>query len=272
MSFFLLGQLYSQRQEYEKARRSYEQAIAIQPKYTSAYYGLFTLCSKMKDKAKAREYVATFRKLKAEDMKVLKDRNKAFDDLVKMRKEAAETFMRAGQMYGAKGDGQRAEKLLTRATALDPNNTECLNRLAYLYLTTNRVAGALQIYKRIGDIAPDDLFCHLNIGVLSARLKRFADAERAFRKVIELAPESSNGYRELAQLYLTTGRNLPQARKLAEKAVALEPVAVNYFVLSWACDVSGDSENGLKAIEHAIQLEPDNTKYKNVYEHIKNKH
>jgi tetratricopeptide (TPR) repeat protein len=272
MSYFLLGQMYSQRQEYEKARKNYEQAIAIQPKYTSAYYGLFTLCSRMKDKAKAQEYMATFRKLKAEDMQVLKDRNVASDDLVKMRKGAAETFMRAGQMCGAKGNGQRAEKLLTRAATLDPNNTECLNRLAYLYLTTNRVPRALQTYKKIGGITPEDPLCHLNIGVLSARLKQFTDAEQAFRKVIELAPQSSNGYRELAQLYLMTGRNLPYAVDLAEKAAALEPIAVNYFVLSWACDVNGDSKNALKAIERAIQLEPGNTRYKNVYEHIKNKH
>jgi tetratricopeptide (TPR) repeat protein len=110
----------------------------------------------------------------------------------------------------------------------------------------------------------------LNIGLLSARLKHFADAEKAFLKVIDLAPEASNGYRELAQLYLTIRRNLPQARTLAEKAVALEPIAVNYFVLSWACDVNGDSESGLKAITRAVQLEPGNMRYKKVYEHIKN--
>ena len=113
--------------------------------------------------------------------------------------------------------------------------------------------------------------CKLNIGILSARLKHIDNAEEAFRKVIDLRPESSTGYRELAQSYLRTGRALPQARALAEKAVALEPIAVNYFVLSWACDMNGDSANGLEAIEHAIQLEPGNSKYKKIYEHIKNK-
>jgi len=270
-SHFLLGQLYLQREAYEKARDHYEKAIGIDPNYTNAYYGLFTLSSRLKDAAKAREYMATFRKLKAEDMKVLKDRNDVFEDLVKMQKGAAETFMRAGQMYESRKDIQKVEKLLNKAVALDPNNTSCLHRLAYVYVRANRVIAALQMYKKISDIEPEDTFSHLNIGLLSARLKHFVDAEKAFLRVIDLAPKASNGYRELAQLYLTIRRNLPLARKLAEKAVSLEPIAVNYFVLSWACDVNGDSENGLKAITRALQLDPGNRRYKKVYEHIKNK-
>ena len=269
-SHFLLGQLYFKREEYEKAKEHYEKAIAIEPNHTNAYYGLFTLHSRLKDKAQARDYMATFRKLKTEDMKVLKDRNNALDDLVKMRQGAAQTYMLAGQMYGAKRDTQRVEKLLNRAVALDPNNTTCLHRLAYLYVTSNRVNEALHLYKTISETDSTDSLCYLNSGLLSARIKKFADAEEAFLKVIERAPKASNGYRELARLYLTTKRNLPQARELAEKAAALEPVAVNYFVLSWACDVNGDSENALKAIRRAIELDPANKQYKNVYEHIKN--
>ncbi len=103
------------------------------------------------------------------------------------------------------------------------------------------------------------------------RLKQLDVAEKAFRKVIEVAPGLSAGYCELAQLYLKTGRGFPEARELAEKAVALEPSALNYFVLCWACDMNGDSENALKAIVRAIQLDPTNLKYRNVYEHIKSR-
>ena len=53
--------------------------------------------------------------------------------------------------------------------------------------------------------------------------------------------------------------------------MALEPTALNYFVLSWARDMNGDSENAIKAIMKAIQMEPANLKYRNVYEYIKSK-
>jgi len=140
-----------------------------------------------------------------------------------------------------------------------------------LYQIKNRVPDALKLYKKIIEIKPQDPLYYLNIGILSTRLKQVDNAETAFLKAIAVAPKSSIGYRELAQLYLKTGTRLAVARELAEKAVTLEAIAINYFVLSWACDVNGDSANGLKAIEKAIQLEPNNLKYKKIYEHIKKK-
>ena len=270
-SYFLLGQIYLRQQEYEKARVNYEKAIELQPNYTNAYYGLFTLSAKLNQQDKAREYMATFKKLKEEDMKILKARNQAVDDLFDMRKGAVGTYLLAGQMYQAEGNFQKAEEVLNKATILDPNNVLCLERLASLYLTNNRLNEAVRLYIKISEINPKDPLSHLNIGILSKRLKQFEIAEKAFRNVIEVAPGLSAGYCELAQLYLKTGRGFPEARELAEKAVALEPTALNYFVLCWACDMNGDTENALKAIIRAIQLEPANLKYRNVYEHIKSR-
>ena len=270
-SYFLLGQLYLRQKEYEKAGNNYEKAIEIEPNYTNAYYGLFTLSIRLKQQDKAKTYMAIFKKLKAEDMKVLKDRNKAVVDLMDMQKGAAETYLLAGQMYQAGGNFQKAEELYKKATTLNPANIRCLGKLASLYIAGNRINDAISLYSRISEIDPNDPICHLNIGMLSMRIKQLGNAEKAFRKAIEVAPKSSGGYRELAQLYLRAGTAYPQAGALAEKAVALEPTALNYFVLSWACDMNGDTDNALKAIEKAIQLEPANMKYRNVYEHIKSK-
>lgn len=233
-SYFLLGQEYLQLNEYDKAKESYKQAIALQPTLTNAYYGLFTVCTRLKLRDKAKEHLATFKKLKAEDMKVLKDRNDAFNDLVHMRRGAAETFMRTGHIYQARGDSARAEQLLVRAVALDPQNA----------------------------------VCHLTHGAIAAQRKHFADAERAFRKVISLAPAGGRGYCALAHLYLQLGQKPQEARQLAARAVTLEPAAFNYYVLSWACDRNGDKDGALTAIEQAVQLEPQNPLYRRVYEAI----
>jgi len=270
-SYFLLGQLYLRQKEYEKARSNYEKAIEIKPNYPNAYYGLFTLSARLKQQEKAAEYMAVFKKLKAEDMKVLKNENENVDDLIDMQKGAAETYLLAGQMYQRNGNIQKAEELYKKAAILNPENIECLGKLASLYIAANRIDDAISQYKRISEIDPKDPICYLNIGMLSMRLKHLGDTEKAFQKAIEIAPKSSVGYRELAQLYLRVGKGYPEARALAEKAVALEPTALNYFVLCWALDMNGDSKNALKAIEQAIQLEPTNAKYRNVYEHVKGK-
>jgi tetratricopeptide (TPR) repeat protein len=271
LSYFLLGQIYLDQQEYEKAGENYKKAIEIKPDYTNAYYGLFNMSARLHQQDKAREYLAEFKKLKADEMKVLKQQNEAVNDLIDMQKGAAETYLLAGRMYQAAKNSQKAEELFTRAMALDPTNVLCRERTASLYLTSNRNTEAIALYRKISQIDPNDPLCYLNIGLLSIRLRQLGDAEKAFRKVIEVAPESSSGYRELAQLYLRAGKGHPEARTLAEKAVALEPTALNYFVLCWACDMNGDPKNALEAITKAIQLEPNNLRYKNVYEHIKSR-
>ncbi len=134
---------------------------------------------------------------------------------------------------------------------------------------SNRIPEALSQFEKIRKLQPKDPFCYLNIGILSSQLQRFTDAEKAFQKVIELAPKKSFGYRYLAHLYLRSNSRFAEAGKLAKEAVRLEATADNYFVLSWACDLNGDTAGAMAAIEQAIKLEPENPKYKQIYEQFK---
>jgi len=231
-SCFLLGQEYLQQKEYEKAKASYEKAIALEPNLTNAYYGLFTVCSRLGQRAEAKQHIATFKKLKAAEMKVLKDRNDAFNDLIDMRRDAAGTLMLAGQAYQANGNLKRAERLMHRAAGLAPQNP----------------------------------ICHLHSAAISMQLGHLAEAERAFGKVIQLAPKNARGYSGLAHLYLQAGRKLPNAKQLAQRAVTLEPNAFHYYVLSWACDRNSDKAGAISAIERAVELEPGNPRYRRVAE------
>jgi len=236
-SWFLLGQEHLQLKEYEKAKASYEKAITLEPDLTNAYYGLFTVCSRLGQRAEAKQHIATFKKLKAADMEVLKDRNEAFNDLIDMRRDAAGTFMLAGQAYQANGNLERAEELMHRAASLAPQNP----------------------------------ICHLHRAAIAMQLGHLAQAERAFRNVIQLAPKNARGYSGLAHLYLQAGQRLPQARQLAQRAVTLEPNAFHYYVLSWACDRNGDNAGAISAIKQAMKLEPGNPRYRRIAEILEQK-
>ncbi len=56
--------------------------------------------------------------------------------------------------------------------------------------------------------------------------------------------------------------------KLAKMAVALEEIAVNYFILSWAYDRNGDVAGARSALKRATELEPGNLEYRRMYELI----
>jgi Flp pilus assembly protein TadD len=70
-------------------------------------------------------------------------------------------------------------------------------------------------------------------------------------------------------LYLITNTKLVEARELALKAVNLEPSSESFFVLGWALYLNGDQTGASKAIQEAITLEPNNPKYRQIYERIK---
>lgn len=268
LSYFLLGQGYLKLMDYNKAKQYYETAIEIQPDYMNAYYGLFTACSRLKQQDEAEAHIAVFKQLKAEERKVMMDRNRAFDDIVTIKKMLAETYNDAKQIYEKHGNHQEAENLLTRAIILDPNNTKYLMKLGSLFQSGGRLPDALKTYEKIAEIEPNNIISHINIGVISVQLKQFDTAEKVFKKVIALSPGFSAGYRELAQLYLKTGTKYPEALRLSQTAVELEETAANYFTLSWAYDRNGDIANAITALKRAVELEPENPKYRQMYEQI----
>lgn len=265
----LIAELYMQRQQYEEARDHYETAAELQPNYTGAYYGLMSVYSRLKQPEKARENMAIFKRLKAEDMKVLKDRNEAYDDLLQTKAAVAETYASAQTLYQARGDINRAYELLSRGLAIDPNNVTCLDGIGFLYLAAGHLQDALTAYTRMAEIDPDSVICHLNVGIIHSRMGRPQEAEASFHKAVSLAPTASDPYRELARLYLRFRKDLPGALEMAQKAVDLEKKGENYFILAWACDLSRNMPGALAALERAIQLEPDNVRYKQAYEQAK---
>ena len=265
---FLLGQIYLLKEEYQKAKENYEAAIRIRPNYTNAYYGLTTVCTKLGNREKVKEYSEKFKKLKADGRKSLKGRKVEYNDFFQTQRSAAITYINVGRMYRENGKLDEAEEQLKQAAGLDTENVICFIELASLYQAKRQPAKTLQMYQKVRDLQPESPISYLMIGILSAHLKRFGDAEEAFSKMITLAPRKSDGYRELARLYLKTGRKLTQARQLAGKAVTLGRTAPNYFVFGWACYAAGDTTNALAAVKRAVELDPDNSQYKLLYKQI----
>ncbi|MHC4741213.1 MAG: tetratricopeptide repeat protein [Planctomycetota bacterium] len=270
---FLTGQAYLELKQYLQAREHYEAAIQLSPEYSSAYYGLVRVYTGLKERDKARQYEEKFRNLR-KNTKEQRHAGRmsvgwAATDLGAVRRSVVSALLDAEKLYLARRDIGKAEELLKRALAIDPNNTQSLERLGALYHMTNRSEAALRQFERISLIEPSNSYNYLNIGSISGKLGKYDEAAKAYAKAIEAAPQQSPGYRMLAQLYLTMGVKPVEAAKLAEKAVSIEASAGNLFVLAWASDVNGNRPQALKAIEEAIRLEPENSKYKQVYERIK---
>ena len=265
---FLLGQAHGQVQDYTSARQSYEAALQIDPGQANAVYGLATVCARLGDADKAREYSETFKRLKAEERARLRDNKTQYDDYAAVQKTVAMTWMNSAKLYRSKGALPQAETLLKQAIGLDPNNVMGYLELGALYQAAREPDKALELFKKMRDLQPNAALSYLMIGMLSAQTKLWDDAEDAFETYIRLAPNTSQGYRQLARLYLINQKQLVLAKQLAGKALALEASAANYFVWGWACDSAGDTVNALPAVERALALDPRNQEYRRLLQAI----
>lgn len=272
LCLFLSGEVHFKLKEYAKAKDYYHKVIEIDPKHTNAYYGLFNSYSRLKQRDLAKKYMATFKKLSDEDIDSLEDRYRVqMTDMIVIPQNVARTYVFAEKLIRRTGDVQRIEALLKRANTLDPSNKASLERLAGLYQLIKRPDEAMKLTEKLLELDPDNGIYMRNLGVLAVETRRFARAEDVFKKLIELAPNHSQGYYELARLYLRNKDKFSDALPLAEKALQLDKRPENYFIVGWARDVNGDRMGALIAMEQAVKLAPENKKYQQLYTHLKNR-
>jgi len=257
-----LGHTYLQAREFQKAHDAYRAALAINSQVPKAQFGLATALMRLGRVAESHQAMERYKKLRDKKVEIRSNLRSRFDDLEAMCADFATRFTYAARVYLAHANVAQAERLCRRAAILDPENTECRVLLASLYQQTGRGEKALEMCRRLTQIDPRNWSYHLNLGIMCSNLGRFDEAEKAFREVIRLAPQSGEGRVALARLYLRSGRKLAEATQLAQEAVALEPNAVSYSLLGQARAATGDRSGAVSAIEKAIELDPDNPRYR----------
>jgi tetratricopeptide (TPR) repeat protein len=256
----LLGEVRLGQKQYEKARAALEAAVELGPDLMNAYYGLGTACAKLNDRAKADQYLEKFKALHAADEQKHRNRLKTYDDNETVREGVAEVQTAIGRVYLEAGDPASAESHFVKALQLHPTGTDCREVLAWLYEEQGRTEEALSVWRELCQRSPRDLTGQVSLGMLCARLKRYDEAERAFRTAIELTPRRPEPYAALLNVFLEANRSLPEAKTTALRIVDLEPSAPNYFLLATACQRSGDAAAARSAIEHAAELDPENAR------------
>lgn len=186
----MLGQVYLQLRDYEKAVESYGTALRAVPEMRSARYGLGQAYARMGEKEKAREAMEIFR---AQAQAELQDEShdvKTFRDLDSRRTLAAQAHDDAAKVYRDHGSAAKAEELWRKAAFLDPQNTAYRGQLLTLYEQTGQYPKALQVGRQLVKLHPGDVDHWLNVGALSARLDRPAEALAAVERAIALEPDN----------------------------------------------------------------------------------
>lgn len=255
--FVLLGDVYVQSKQYDKAKKHLLKAVEMSPDYTSAYYSLAMACAGLGETAESRRYMDKFRELKVHDEQAHREWLRTGEDLPRVQNYASGILTAAGKVYLAHEDPQTAEQLLLRAIELSKSQPESHQVLAWLYERQGRTREAEEALVRGCEANREDLGIHLRLGAFLAKQGKLDAAEAALQEAIRIMPYQGGGYAALATMHLMSGRKLGEAKELATKAVELEPLAKNYFLLGSICRRAGDREGARAALERAAALEPE---------------
>jgi tetratricopeptide (TPR) repeat protein len=265
---YLLGSALAQLGELDAAKKSFETAVEIEPRHAPACYQLFVINSRLNLPEQAEIYRERFVRLRSEKRDSSQKWVDEYDELQLNRRQLAETCDTAARYYRTHHNPNRAKDLWLRAAALDPHKATPRLQLAALFAEAGQTEMAMEYCEQAEASAPQDAMVHLNVGILAARLRRFKVAEAALRKACELAPENAAAPRLLCQVLLESNGNAAEAAALARKAVDHEPSAENYYVLGTAEIHRGNVPAAVAAVRRAVELAPNERRYRAVLEQL----
>ena len=196
----LLGEAYQQLKDISKARASYEAALKTNPNLEQAHYGLSKVLAQLGNEAKAQEHWTQFQALKDQKDREARTLRADYDSLAITKRSVAQTCTDVGRVYIINRRPKEAEALWSKAATLDASNILCRLQLAIHYQQTGKYSEALRCYREVARLDPNDALVQLNIGRVCLNLNQPAEAEKAFERVVQLAPDRPEGHAALAQV------------------------------------------------------------------------
>ena len=127
--------------------------------------------------------------------------------------------------------------------------------LGLAYQAAGSLSEAARCLERAAELREGDPETLSSLGVVYARLRRFDDGRRMFRKILESEPHAPQVWSNLGTLELSAG-NRGAAADAFRQAVAAD----SNFAAAWrglaAALVAGDAAAAIDAWEHAVALVP----------------
>ena len=266
-----LGTAYMAVNRSNEAVKCYKKALELNPKNTMAYYNIGSALQIQQNHKEACEYLR-----KAVE---LDDNDEVFKSTLAMSLVKTEQFKEAAQMYRALlvqhpekenykynlitcyealGDIQTAITMLEGMVYVNQKFLLPAQKLANLYIKTNQLAKAKNIYDNIllkNNVSAETMHQY---AILSSSLCDTDTAERMLKKVIKMKPEIAKAHKDLGIIYLNK-RLFEYAEDEFQTALRLAPndfeIIFEYGNFLYSISKNTDAE---RYYREALDIEPDN--------------
>ena len=158
------------------------------------------------------------------------------------------------------GARPRALALLEAVVTAHPDQVDAYLSLAALYGQSGRVDDGVRLLDQASQRFPEDVSVPFRRGAMLAEAKRDADAEKAFKGVIEREPDNADALNYLGYMLANRGQRLDEAIGLITRALAVDEDNPSYLdSLGWAYFKRGDLVQAEKHLTRAADALPLNS-------------
>jgi len=287
--YILLGELYDNNKEHDKALKLYQQALLSLPNDPSIQLGLAQHYIRVKDTVRYEEYVKkaiTNKGLDAEtqlgillpylqslgtDESKKKQGLALVEQLLAQHKDNAQVLAMYGEILVLNNEYEKAAEQYKKSIALDPSRFYLWQRLLSLYADKKGADTLIYYGQKAMRLFPNQAMVHYLYGVGLMNKGKYAEAATSINRAVDLQPEDDTAllaqmYSVLGDIYNTTKQPI-LSDSAFEHALKLTPnnamVLNNYaYYLSERNVRLTDAE---KMSARSLQLQPGTSTYMDTY-------
>ncbi len=241
VAFAERGYAYRKLDRDSNALADYNRAIRLDAKYADAYLGRAWV------KMKMEEYDAA-----------LKDLEKA----VQTQPDFAEAYYWQGNIHYGLGEYEASVAALDKALKADPMHYHALDLRAAAKQYSNRLAEAVEDYKQLEALHPDEFDSFFSRGSCYQTLGKHREAIADFEKMMKKFPDSADAYLRRGVSRMVLGEK-EEAEKDFEKALENTVLIGNYSTeIGCLLTEFGLPKEGLVWLDKVLAKSPDNRRAK----------
>jgi tetratricopeptide (TPR) repeat protein len=233
-----LAKVHIAERNLPEAYSLYERALNGDPRNFDAISGIVNIAIRQGQQAKAHARLDS-----------LIDANAGRGDVL-----AALHFLKSN-VYSTEKNPTQTEKFLLSAISMDPDYLSAYSAYASFLVAQNRVSEALDQYRKVVEKRPVAPALTM-LGILEDSQNNTAEAEKAYRRALELSPNTPIAANNLAWLIAEKQGNLDEALQLATLAVSKGQTTAGFYdTLGWVYLKKGLASPAVEQFRKAVAIE-----------------
>jgi serine/threonine-protein kinase len=190
----------------------------------------------------------------AKDPKCSVQALESLEHAIELEDKLPEAHISLGLIHRSAGRHQEAVIEFERALELDPVNQDALEELANTYEAMKDLANAERVYRKAIEIRPDYWLCYGNLGLFYRTRGRYQEAAEQFKKAIEIVPNNAWAHKVLGVIYYDMNR-MDESVAMFERANELAPSYTGYSNLATIYFMEGRYSDAARMYEVALALD-----------------